>query len=83
MALQSIRQVAKKTGLSYTTIWSWVKAGKIQAVKVGGSVVRIPDIEVDKLMQRYETGNGKIIEQNTEVLPENSQKTPENPIEII
>ena len=83
MALLTISQVAKKTGVSYGTIWGYVKSGRLKAVKLAGWAVRIPDTEVDKLMQRYKVNEGKITEESTEQLPEAGKEKPADNIEIV
>jgi len=83
MALLTITEVAKKTGVKYGTIWGYVKSGRISAVKLAGWAVRIPEVEVSKLLQRYKVSEGKIIEEPTDKLPVMGEKKPVDNIEII
>jgi excisionase family DNA binding protein len=48
--LYTIREVARLLDLSYITVWSWIRKGKIRAVKVDGRV-RIPEGELRKLVR--------------------------------
>jgi excisionase family DNA binding protein len=52
--LYTIHEVAKLLGLSYITVWSWIRKGKVKAVKLGTSPkapVRIPEGEVKRLLE--------------------------------
>jgi excisionase family DNA binding protein len=52
--LYTIHEVAKLLGFSYITIWSWIKKGKVKAIKLGASPkapVRIPEGEVKRLLE--------------------------------
>jgi excisionase family DNA binding protein len=52
--LYTIHEVAKLLGLSYITVWGWIKKGKVKAVKLGTSPkapVRIPEGEVKRLLE--------------------------------
>lgn len=57
--LYTIHEVAKLLGLSYITVWSWIKKGKVKAVKLGTSPkapVRIPEGEVRRLLREVKKG---------------------------
>jgi excisionase family DNA binding protein len=47
----SIRELSLKTGKCYRTIHRAVKAGKIKAIRFGGSLM-IPRREVERILQR-------------------------------
>jgi excisionase family DNA binding protein len=52
--LYTIREVARLLGLSYITVWQWIRKGKLKAVKLGTSPkapVRIPESEVRRLLK--------------------------------
>jgi excisionase family DNA binding protein len=52
--LYTIHEVARLLGLSYITVWSWIRKGKVRAVKLGASPkapVRIPESEVRRLLK--------------------------------
>jgi excisionase family DNA binding protein len=52
--LYTIHEVARLLGLSYITVWSWIRKGKLKAVKLGTSPkasVRIPESEVRRLLK--------------------------------
>lgn len=44
----TINKVAVEFGVTYRTVWNWIKDGKIKAVKISG-IVRIPKSEVERL----------------------------------
>jgi excisionase family DNA binding protein len=48
---ESIQELSERTGKCYRTIHRAIKAGKIKAVRFGGSVM-IPRREVDRVFQR-------------------------------
>jgi excisionase family DNA binding protein len=48
---ESIQELSERTGKCYRTIHRAIKAGKIKAVRFGGSVM-IPRREVDRVLQR-------------------------------
>jgi excisionase family DNA binding protein len=57
--LYTIHEVAKLLGLSYITVWSWIKRGRIKAVKLGATPkapVRIPEGEVRRLLREVKKG---------------------------
>jgi len=80
MALLKIAEVAKRLGVHYRTVWGWIKVGKMQGVRVGEKLIRIPDSEVEKFKSRYEINEGKVNEESPQDLP---QKKPEDPIQIV
>ena len=47
------RQVAELYGVSYQTVWNWVKSGKLPAVKDAGRV-KIRAADAEKLRQPYQ-----------------------------
>jgi excisionase family DNA binding protein len=52
--LYTLHEVARLLGLSYITVWQWVKKGKVKAFKIGTSPkapVRIPESELIKLLK--------------------------------
>lgn len=48
--MYTIREVCTKLGLAYTTVWQWVRQGKIKAVRVGGRI-RIPESELKRIVR--------------------------------
>lgn len=57
--LYTIHEVARLLGLSYVTIWSWIKKGKVKAVKLGTTPkapVRIPESEVRRFLKEAKEG---------------------------
>jgi len=48
----SVKSLAKKYELNEKTLWKWIRAGRLKAHKIGGSV-RIPKSEVLKLVEDW------------------------------
>ncbi|MGA2669819.1 MAG: helix-turn-helix domain-containing protein [Dehalococcoidia bacterium] len=42
-------EIAKMLGVTRRTIYSWIKDGKLQSIKIGGSI-RIKQQDLDKFM---------------------------------
>lgn len=47
----TIKEMSAVTGLCYRTIWRYVKAGRIRAVRMGGSI-GIPAAELEKILSK-------------------------------
>lgn len=50
----SCEQVANRYGVKVTTVWEWIKAQKLPAVKIGKSY-RIKEADLDAFEQRNMT----------------------------
>ena len=51
--LKTLRQFASETGLSIHTVRKWVAQRRIKFIKLG-ACVRIPDEEIERLIQQGE-----------------------------
>ena len=49
--MKKMKEVAEMCNVSYRTVFNWIKSGKLNAVKIGGSV-RIPDEELAKFIKK-------------------------------
>lgn len=54
MKLISIGEAADRLSLSERTIDRYIESGKLNAVRVGGHVVRLREGDVDRLVATYE-----------------------------
>lgn len=79
MVLIKLREAGKRLGVSYRTIWGWVKTGRLPAVRIAEKIIRVSETEVEKLKSRFEINEGKIVEPDMEQLP----GKPEDPIDIV
>ena len=48
----SPKEFAKRLSVSRWTIYSWLQQGTIKGVKVGNRLVRIPESELNRIIQR-------------------------------
>jgi excisionase family DNA binding protein len=51
LAMNTVEQAAGQLGLKVSTVRSWVLRRKIAYHKVGGRAVRIPQHEIDRLLE--------------------------------
>jgi len=49
--LYTTREAAEALGVTYMTVWKWIKSGKLRANKVFGGRYAIPAEEVERLLK--------------------------------
>ena len=49
------REVCKRLGISYTTLYRWIRNGRIKAVRIASGRYRIPESELKRIIE--EVGN--------------------------
>lgn len=49
------KQVAKKLGVSEFTIWRYIKAGKLKAIKLTKRNFRIEEKDLNQFLKRHKT----------------------------
>ena len=64
-------EAAYALGISYLTLWRWIKKGKIRYVKTKGGRYRIPYSEVVRILTVYQ---GKVRYRKKWVYPEEGLK---------
>jgi molybdopterin-binding protein len=52
MNLLKLKEAAEMVGISYPTIKQWIYCGKIRSVKTAGGHHRIPQDEIDRLLEK-------------------------------
>jgi molybdopterin-binding protein len=50
VALLTVRAVAERLGVSYSTVKQWIYKGTVRTVRTGGGHHRIADTEVDRML---------------------------------
>ena len=45
-------EVAKRCNVKIATVWSWVRSGKIRAIRYGHRTVRIPETALSDFQRR-------------------------------
>jgi len=50
--LLTLEQAAERLGLKVVTVRMWASARKIARVKIGRRAVRIPETEIEKIIER-------------------------------
>ena len=55
MKLYTPKQVAKMLGVSDFTIWRYIKAGKLKAIKYSARNFRIEESELKRFLKKHKT----------------------------
>ena len=53
MSLLTVRETAKKLGVGYSTIKSWIYKGSIRTIKTEGGPHRISNTEIQRVLSRH------------------------------
>jgi len=54
--LLTIHEVARRLGLSYITVWKYIRGGKLKAIKFGQgrkAPIRIPESELKRFIEEH------------------------------
>lgn len=46
----NVREVAEQLSVSTATVYGWVKRGELEHVRLGGNVIRIPALALERFM---------------------------------
>lgn len=49
--LHRVPEAAGEMNISVKTLWNWIAQGRIAVVRIGGRAVRIPQQEIDRLIE--------------------------------
>ncbi len=50
----TVHQVAERFNVSARTVWAWVAAGRLAAIKLGPRITRIPESAVREFLRECE-----------------------------
>ena len=50
----TVHQVAERLNVSARTVWAWIAAGKMHAIKLGERTTRIPERSVTEFLRACE-----------------------------
>ena len=46
----TVRELAEQLHVSTATVYGWVKTGKLRHLRLGGNIIRIPVLAVDRFV---------------------------------
>lgn len=51
MELYTVKEVADKLRVKPVTVYKWIREGKLQAYKLSKKVIRVSEIEIERLLK--------------------------------
>lgn len=70
----TVSEVAEKFDVSPSTVWRWIKDGKLSAYRVGGRSIRIKNKDLESLVSPAYEEEGKRVELSEGYNPEAARK---------
>lgn len=55
--IYTCEQVAERYGVKVCTVWSWIRAKKLTAIRVGGGIYRITEDALEAFEKEASTAN--------------------------